>query len=187
MSVHITFEQRSSAFEDGSSDIWPWRREREHLFVRSSYLTYFIDSLVMLQTYCARLVGTLKQPSVSLRQPSAVLIKISSFSLPRRPQLRAPSATTGDGRSAGSSKEAAPARVPPRHSTSINNLSDRQYCCVWSVEVYDDGYRPDVARVLLSTVARHVNPILRSRGWRVKRLIESASTKWIGSRSKRCR
>ena len=29
-------------------------------------------------------------------------------------------------------------------------------------------------------MARHVNPILRERGWRVKRLIESASTKWIG-------
>lgn len=73
-----------------------------------------------------------------------------------------------------------PARSPPRHSASINNLSDRQYCCVWSVEVYEDGYRPDVARTLLATVARHVNPILRDRGWRVKRLIESASTQWIG-------
>jgi hypothetical protein len=72
------------------------------------------------------------------------------------------------------------ARVPPSHITSINNLSDRQYCCVWSVEVYEDGYRPDVARALLATVARHVNPILRERGWRCKRLIESASSKWIG-------
>jgi hypothetical protein len=72
------------------------------------------------------------------------------------------------------------ARVPPSHNTSINNLSDRQYCCVWSVEVYEDGYRPDVARALLATVARHVNPILRERGWRCKRLIESASSKWIG-------
>ena len=71
-------------------------------------------------------------------------------------------------------------RVPPRHSTAINNLSDRQYCCVWNVEVYEDGFRPDIARTLLATVARHVNPILRERGWRVKRLIESASTKWIG-------
>jgi len=71
-------------------------------------------------------------------------------------------------------------RAPPRHSASINNLSDRQYCCVWSVEVYEDGYRPDFARTLLATVARHVNPILRDRGWRVKRLIESASTQWIG-------
>ena len=35
---------------------------------------------------------------------------------------------------------ALPAREPPRHSVSINNLSDRQYCCVWSVEVYEDGY-----------------------------------------------
>ncbi|KAL9191355.1 hypothetical protein ACHAXT_001061 [Thalassiosira profunda] len=72
------------------------------------------------------------------------------------------------------------ARAPPRHSASINNLSDRQYCCVWGVEVYEDGYRPDVARTLLANVARHVNPILRARGWRVKRLIESASTQWIG-------
>jgi len=63
---------------------------------------------------------------------------------------------------------------------SINNLSDRQYCCVWGVEVYEDGYRPDVARTLLANVARHVNPILRDRGWRVKRLIESASSSWIG-------
>ena len=72
-------------------------------------------------------------------------------------------------------------RIPPRHtSVPINNLSDRQYCCVWSVEVYDDGYRPDVARALLAKVARHVNPILRARGWRVKRLIESSSSSWIG-------
>ena len=72
-------------------------------------------------------------------------------------------------------------RVPPRHtSVPINNLSDRQCCCVWSVEVYEDGYRPDVARTLLANVARHVNPILRSRGWRVKRLIESSSPSWIG-------
>ena len=40
--------------------------------------------------------------------------------------------------------------------------------------------RPDVARTLLAAVARHVNPILRDRGWRVKRLIESASSSWIG-------
>jgi hypothetical protein len=72
------------------------------------------------------------------------------------------------------------ARAPPRHAAPINNLSDRQYCCVWSVEVYDDGYRPDVARTLLASVARHVNPVLRSRGWRVKRLIESSSSQWIG-------
>jgi len=71
-------------------------------------------------------------------------------------------------------------RAPPRHTVSINNLSDRQYCCVWSVEVYEDGYRPDVARTLLAAVARHVNPVLRDRGWRCKRLIESASSKWIG-------
>ena len=62
----------------------------------------------------------------------------------------------------------------------INNLSDRQYCCVWSVEVYEDGYRPEVARTLLAQVAHHVNPILRTRGWRVKRLMESASTTFIG-------
>ncbi|KAL7541452.1 hypothetical protein ACHAXR_013268 [Thalassiosira sp. AJA248-18] len=71
-------------------------------------------------------------------------------------------------------------RAPPRHAVSINNLSDRQYCCVWGVEVFEDGYRPDVARTLLASVARHVNPILRDRGWRVKRLIESASSQWIG-------
>lgn len=71
-------------------------------------------------------------------------------------------------------------RIPPRTCTIINNLSDRQYCCVWHVEVYEDGYRPDVARSLLARVARHVNPILRARGWRVKRLIESASPNWVG-------
>lgn len=71
-------------------------------------------------------------------------------------------------------------RAPPHTIAKINNLSDRQYCCVWSVEVYEDGYRPDVARTLLATVARHVNPILRERGWRCKRLIESSSSKWIG-------
>jgi len=71
-------------------------------------------------------------------------------------------------------------RVPPRSVASINNLSDRQYCCVWHVEVFEDGYRPEVARALLAKVARHVNPILRDRGWRVKRLMESASHKWIG-------
>lgn len=71
-------------------------------------------------------------------------------------------------------------RVPPRSVASINNLSDRQYCCVWHVEVFEDGYRPEVARALLAKVALHVNPILRDRGWRVKRLMESASRKWIG-------
>ena len=81
---------------------------------------------------------------------------------------------------AASSSLSSVVRVPPRHAASINNLSDRQYCCVWSVEVYNDGYRPDVARTLLAKVARHVNPVLRSRGWRVKRLIESSSTRWIG-------
>jgi hypothetical protein len=45
-------------------------------------------------------------------------------------------------------------RLPPRCSVPINNLSDRQYCCVWSVEVFDDGYRPEVARALLARVAR---------------------------------
>jgi hypothetical protein len=71
-------------------------------------------------------------------------------------------------------------RRPPNTSASVNNLSDRQYCCVWSVEVYEDGYRPEVARTLLASIARHVNPILRARGWRVKRLMESASTQFIG-------
>ena len=71
-------------------------------------------------------------------------------------------------------------RRPPSHSVSINNLSDRQYCCVWNIEEYKDGYRPDVARALLARVARHVNPILRERGWRVKRLLESTSSKFLG-------
>ena len=71
-------------------------------------------------------------------------------------------------------------RRPPNTVAVINNLSDRQYCCVWSVEVYDDGYRPEVARTLLALIAHHVNPILRARGWRVKRLMESASTTFIG-------
>ena len=68
----------------------------------------------------------------------------------------------------------------PNMVAVINNLSDRQYCCVWSIEVYEDGYRPEVARTLLAQVAHHVNPILRARGWRVKRLMESASTTFIG-------
>jgi hypothetical protein len=71
-------------------------------------------------------------------------------------------------------------RLPPRSVAFINNLSDRLYCCVWSVEVFEDGYRPEVARALLAKIARHANPILRDRGWRVKRLMESASRKWIG-------
>ncbi len=86
---------------------------------------------------------------------------------------------TNVGKAASSSLQSV-VRAPPRHASTINNLSDRQYCCVWSVEVYADGYRPDVARTLLAKVARHVNPVLRSRGWRVKRLIESSSTQWIG-------
>ena len=76
-----------------------------------------------------------------------------------------------------------PERLPPRSVATIHNLSDRQYCCVWSIEVLDGttaAYRPDVARALLATVARHVNPILRARGWRVKRLLESCSRSWIG-------
>lgn len=71
-------------------------------------------------------------------------------------------------------------RRPPKNSVNVNNLSDRQYCCVWWVEVYQDGYRPDIARSLLARVARHINPILRDRGWRVKRLIESASPSFLG-------
>lgn len=71
-------------------------------------------------------------------------------------------------------------RRPPNSVAMINNLSDRQYCCVWSVEVYEDGYRPEVARTLLAQIAHHVNPILRARGWRVKRLMESASSTFIG-------
>jgi hypothetical protein len=71
-------------------------------------------------------------------------------------------------------------RRPPNTVSVINNLSDRQYCCVWSVEVYEDGYRPEVARTILASIAHHVNPILRARGWRVKRLIESASHTFIG-------
>jgi WLM domain len=71
-------------------------------------------------------------------------------------------------------------RRPPNTVAVIHNLSDRQYCCVWAVEVYEDGYRPEVARTLLAQIAHHVNPILRARGWRVKRLMESASTKYLG-------
>jgi hypothetical protein len=73
-----------------------------------------------------------------------------------------------------------PARLPPEHVVPVNNLSDRQYCCVWSVEVLEGGWRPDVARAMLAAVARHVNPVLRRRGWRVKRLMESCSRSWIG-------
>ena len=79
-----------------------------------------------------------------------------------------------------SSDDAVTDRLPPRSVVSINNLSDRKYCCVWHVEAFEDGYRPEVARALLAKAARHVNPILRERGWRVKRLIESASRQWIG-------
>ena len=71
-------------------------------------------------------------------------------------------------------------RRPPNQVSEINNLSDEQYCCVWACEVYEDGYRPEVARTLLARVARHVNPVLRARGWRVKRLIESASHRFAG-------
>jgi WLM domain len=63
---------------------------------------------------------------------------------------------------------------------AINNLSDRQYCCVWWIEESKDAYRPDIARSLLARVARHVNPILRERGWRVKRLVESFSPSFAG-------
>lgn len=71
-------------------------------------------------------------------------------------------------------------RCPPAHTAVVRNLSDPEYCCVWSIEVLDGSYRPDVARTLLATVARHVNPVLRARGWRVKRLLESCSSSWIG-------
>lgn len=81
---------------------------------------------------------------------------------------------------AAAAAEQAQERLAPRSVAPVNNLSDRQYCCVWHVEVFDDGYRPQVARALLARVARHVNPILRERGWRVKRLMESASRTWIG-------
>ena len=73
-----------------------------------------------------------------------------------------------------------PLRRPPPSSSDVNNLSDEQYCCVWAVEVYEDGFRPEVARTLLARIARHVNPILRARGWRVKRLMESASSRFAG-------
>lgn len=71
-------------------------------------------------------------------------------------------------------------RRPPRQAVAINNLSDRQYCCVWWIEESKDAYRPDIARSLLARVARHVNPILRERGWRVKRLLESFSPRFAG-------
>ena len=45
-----------------------------------------------------------------------------------------------DGDDKKRSASSPPKRAPPRHAVSINNLSDRQYCCVWSVEVYEDGY-----------------------------------------------
>ena len=65
----------------------------------------------------------------------------------------------------GNGKVPAAPREPPRHSVSINNLSDRQYCCVWSVEVYEDGYRPDVARSLLASVARCVGSCFALDRW----------------------
>ncbi|KAJ1445079.1 hypothetical protein M885DRAFT_579845 [Pelagophyceae sp. CCMP2097] len=66
-------------------------------------------------------------------------------------------------------------RRAPGSVADVNNLRDEQYCCVWAVEVIEDGYRPEVVRALLARVARHVNPILRARGWRCKRLCESTS------------
>ena len=71
-------------------------------------------------------------------------------------------------------------RKTPAHSVQLNNLSDKQYCCVWGVEVIEDAPQKDIARSLLAKVARHVNPILRERGWRVKRLIESTSRTCAG-------
>jgi hypothetical protein len=109
--------------------------------------------------------------SATLPQNAAVRVNNKDSNVPPLPQL--PPTTT-------QLQQPLPERLPPRAVSSINNLSDRQYCCVWSVEVLEDGYRPDMARALLARVARHVNPILRERGWRVKRLMESAATSWIG-------
>ena len=47
------------------------------------------------------------------------------------------------------------ARRAPSSCATVANLSDEQYCCVWGVEVYEDGWRPEVARALLAKVARH--------------------------------
>ena len=71
-------------------------------------------------------------------------------------------------------------RIAPANVATIANLSDRQYCCVWGVEVFEDAPQKEVVRSLLAKIARHVNPILRERGWRVKRLIESTSITCAG-------
>ena len=47
------------------------------------------------------------------------------------------------------------ARRAPSSCATVANLSDEQYCCVWGVEVFEDGWRPEVARALLAKVARH--------------------------------
>ena len=65
-------------------------------------------------------------------------------------------------------------------STGIHNLSDPKYCCVWNVEVIEDAPRSDEVRRLLQMCADHVAPLLRYKGWRVKRLIETTSTRFQG-------
>jgi len=64
----------------------------------------------------------------------------------------------------------------------INNLSDAQYCTVWCIETLPGGSPSSQAaiRALLQQVADHITPLLRYRGWRIKRLLESNSTKWHG-------
>ncbi|GMH69281.1 hypothetical protein TL16_g05118, partial [Triparma laevis f. inornata] len=62
----------------------------------------------------------------------------------------------------------------------VHNLSDPKYNCVWSVEVIEDAEKSEDIRALLQRCADHVAPLLRYRGWRVKRLIESRSKRFGG-------
>ncbi|GMH69677.1 hypothetical protein TrRE_jg9320, partial [Triparma retinervis] len=73
-----------------------------------------------------------------------------------------------------------PPGPPPEPSKRvINNLSDPKYNCVWSISVLP---APDssLVRSLLQLVADAVAPVLRYRGWRVKRLMESVSKNAVG-------
>lgn len=63
--------------------------------------------------------------------------------------------------------------------SKVHNLSDPKYNCVWSVEALDVPGKSSVL-ALLQRVADHVAPVLRYRGWRVKRLMESTSKRFAG-------
>mmetsp|Transcript_16451 Transcript_16451/g.32751 ORF Transcript_16451/g.32751 Transcript_16451/m.32751 type:complete len:388 (-) Transcript_16451:259-1422(-) len=74
-----------------------------------------------------------------------------------------------------------PPSAPSAHvdRSKVHNLSDPKYNCVWSVEALDVPGKSSVL-ALLQRVADHVAPVLRFRGWRVKRLMESTSKRFGG-------